>query len=64
MSHTPRPLPHYSARALGLWPGLDRSRLTRTQGDPAKIARLVMRRTTLPFDNIVRVLTKDQGSAS
>jgi hypothetical protein len=33
------------ARALAIWPGLDRRRLTRTHGDPRKVARLVARRT-------------------
>lgn len=47
------------ARALGLWPRLDRARLTRTKGDPVRIARLVSRRTSLTFDCILAILTKD-----
>ncbi len=35
-------------RALALWPRLDRRALGRCAGDPARIARLVARRTSLP----------------
>jgi hypothetical protein len=45
------------ARALALWPGLDRTRLRRTGGDPVRIARLVGRRTTLPIEAILGLLT-------
>jgi len=44
-------------RALALWPGLDRSKLRRTKGDPARIARLVERRTRLSYDDILSLLT-------
>ena len=44
------------ARALVLWPGLDRSRLTRTQGDPHKVARLIARRTVLSEESILSLL--------
>jgi hypothetical protein len=44
-------------RALALWPGLDRRKLSRTQGDPARVARLVGRRTSLPPEAIVALLT-------
>jgi len=44
-------------RALALWPGLDRQKLRRTQGDPNRVARLVARRTTLPPEAIVALLT-------
>ena len=54
-----RPLPvDLRARALVLWPRLDRARLTRTKGDPIRIARLVTRRSSLTFDGILAVLTK------
>jgi hypothetical protein len=54
-----RSMPHYSARALAIWPGLDRVRLARTRGDPAAITRLVMRRTSLSSEGIMSVLTRD-----
>jgi hypothetical protein len=44
------------ARALALWPGLDRRALVRTQGDPVRIARLVMRRSALPEESILAML--------
>jgi len=44
-------------RALLLWPRLDRARLARTAGDPQRIARLVARRSSLPSDVIVAMLT-------
>jgi len=50
------PAPGYEARALLLWPGLDRGRLTATRGNPARIARLVARRTALPPETIMRML--------
>jgi hypothetical protein len=48
--------PDYAARALLLWPGLDRGRLATTKGDPRRIARLVTRRTNLPPEAILRML--------
>jgi hypothetical protein len=59
-----RSLPHYSARALAIWPGLDRVRLSRTRGDPDRITRLVQRRTTLSSESIFAVLTKHPESES
>jgi hypothetical protein len=47
------------ARALVLWPGLDRTRLTATKGDARRIARLVQRRTTQPFEAILAMLGVD-----
>lgn len=44
-------------RALLLWPRLDRVRLARTGGDPQRIARLIGRRSALPADVIVAMLT-------
>ncbi len=46
----------YQRRALLIWPGLDRARLRRTQGDPWKIARLVARRSSLPAESILTLL--------
>lgn len=43
-------------RALAIWPGLDRKKLTRTCGDPHRIARLVERRTALPRESILYML--------
>ena len=48
--------PGYAARALLLWPGLDRARLAEAKGDPRRIARLVSRRTNLPPEAILRML--------
>jgi hypothetical protein len=47
----------FQQRALTLWPRLDRTQLARTGGDPARIARIVGRRTTLPPESIVAMLT-------
>lgn len=43
-------------RALAMWPGLDRRKLARTCGDPARVARLIERRTALPRESIIRIL--------
>ncbi len=43
-------------RALAIWPRLDASKLARTCGEPAKVARLVERRTSLPRKAIVQLL--------
>ena len=43
-------------RALLLWPGLDRTRLARTAGDPHRVARLVACRSSLPPEVIVAML--------
>lgn len=57
-----RPLPRCSARALALWPGLDRARLLRTRGDPARIAALVTQRTVYSSEHVIAMLTKDPES--
>ena len=44
------------ARALATWPGLDRRKLTRTRGDPGRVARLIERRTALPREAILAML--------
>lgn len=44
------------ARALLLWPGLDRKKLTRTCGDPRRVARLIERRTALSREAILGML--------
>ena len=43
-------------RALALWPRLDRAALRRCRHDPARIAALISRRTTLPPECIKQVL--------
>ncbi len=46
----------YQHRALFIWPGLDRRRLQRTQGDPWRIARLVASRSSLSLEAILVLL--------
>ncbi len=46
----------YVAKALTLWPRLDREKLRRTHGDPARISRLVAHRTALPEVAILRLI--------
>ncbi len=43
-------------RALALWPRLDRAALRRCRQDPARIAALIARRTTLSPESIKQVL--------
>jgi hypothetical protein len=63
-SNPRRSLPACSARALALWPRLDHARLARTGGDPMRIARLVMARTSLGADQVVALLTREGSLAS
>jgi len=44
-------------RALAFWPRLDRAALRRCKDDPHRIAALVARRTSLPRESIVQMLT-------
>lgn len=44
------------ARAMALWPRLDRRKVRRCAGDARCIVRVVSRRTTLPADAIWRIL--------
>lgn len=44
------------SRALAMWPGLDRRKLTRTRGDPRRVALLVERRTALSRESILWIL--------
>lgn len=48
----------YLERALILWPRLDRARLRKIADDPARIAELVERRTSQPFEVILAMLTR------
>ena len=45
-----------NARALALWPRLDRRKLNRCAGDPRRMAALIARRTTLSRAAIVSML--------
>ncbi len=47
----------YVERALLLWPRLDRARLRRVADNPTRIAELIERRTSQPFDVILAMLT-------
>jgi hypothetical protein len=44
-------------RALAMWPRLERTALRRCGHDPRRIAALVARRTSIPQDAILRLLT-------
>jgi hypothetical protein len=46
----------YCARALVLWPRLERGRLARVRHDPIRVAALVSRRTTLSYAAILELL--------
>jgi hypothetical protein len=48
----------YVERALLLWPRLDRAKIQRIADNPARIAEIVERRTSLPFDAILAMLTR------
>jgi hypothetical protein len=47
--------------ALDVWPGLDRRKLARTKGEPARIARLVAHRTSLSEECIAGILKRQTG---
>lgn len=68
-SHEPRcavrrQLPPCAMRALVIWPGLDRARLLRTKGDPARIAALVGPRTGHSTEHVIAMLTMGPASRS
>lgn len=52
----PSAAPDYYARALALWPRLERGRLVRARHDPGRVAALISRRTTLSFEAILELL--------
>jgi hypothetical protein len=54
----------YLERAMLLWPRLDRAKLRRIANDPIRIAEMVERRTSLPFDSILAMLTRQNPSLS
>jgi hypothetical protein len=48
----------YLERALLLWPRLDRAKVRKVADNPVRIAEIVERRTSQPFDAILAMLTK------
>jgi hypothetical protein len=48
----------YLERALLLWPRLDRAKIRKVAHNPVRIAEIVERRTSQPFDAILAMLTK------
>ena len=48
----------YLERAMLLWPRLDRARIRRVADDPVRMAEIIERRTSQPFDVILAMLTK------
>jgi hypothetical protein len=50
------PAPDYCARALALWPRLERGRLARVRHDPGRVAALISRRTNLSYEAILELL--------
>jgi hypothetical protein len=48
----------YLDRALLLWPRLDRSKLRKISDDPKRMAEVIEKRTSLPFDSILAMLTR------
>jgi len=49
-------------RARLLWPGLDARRLARTNGDPRAVARLVARRSGLPYETLLAMLGRESST--
>lgn len=52
----------YYERALSIWPRLDRRALSRCACDPRRIAGVVARRTSLPFDAILALIMSPSAS--
>jgi soluble lytic murein transglycosylase-like protein len=52
----------YLERALLLWPRLDRSKIRRVANDPARIAEIVVKRTSQPYEVILAMLTRQSSS--
>ena len=48
----------YLERAMLLWPRLDRAKLRRVADNPARIAEIIERRTSQPYDAILAMLTR------
>lgn len=47
-----------------LWPRLDRAKLRKVADDPARIAEMVERRTSQPYDVILAMLTRQTDRLS
>jgi hypothetical protein len=47
-----------------LWPRLDRARIRRVADDPTRIAEIVERRTSQPYDVILAMLTRQFPSVN
>jgi hypothetical protein len=64
IAHKGRPRPAvtseslYLERALLLWPRLDRAKLRRIADDPCRIAEMVVRRTSQPYEVILAMLLR------
>jgi hypothetical protein len=54
----------YVERALLLWPRLDRAKIRKVADNPVRIAEIVERRTSQPFDAILAMLTKQAPALS
>ena len=48
----------YLERAMLLWPRLDAAKLRKVADDPSRIAEMVQRRTSQPFEVILAMLTR------
>ncbi len=48
----------YVKRALLLWPRLERAKLRKVGEDPTRIAELVVRRTSQPFEAVLAMLMR------
>ncbi len=48
----------YVERALLLWPRLERAKLRKFADDPARIAELVVRRTSQPYEAVLAMITR------
>jgi hypothetical protein len=54
----------YLERAMLLWPRLDRAKLRRVADDPVRIAEVVQRRTSQPYEAILAMLTRHSRALS
>ena len=54
----------YVERALLLWPRLERAKLRKYADDPARIAELVVRRTSQPYEAVLAMITRQSPALS
>jgi hypothetical protein len=54
----------YLERAMLLWPRLDRAKLRKVADDPVRIADVVRRRTSQPYEAILAMLTRQSRALS